>query len=241
MSGPLFGPRLLLVHDHTRPTSSALLLTLPAAAARTITAAQRCLCDSLAPATFMVEDVTGRGNGRVFEQGGTSRLVLEEARDSCPTRCIHTVSFEELKALEEIRDRDDWRGRDWAGAKGRPDDNLRSGVLNSHCYGTHKRAGSQLDATDGIAAVVDGTTGGDCAEANHSCPKAGCFNCPAYFYALSSHEIEKSGDELSVDGRGQNPVYQARAVEQAAIRTAWRGKLECQIEHASADATSVDL
>ena len=141
----------------------------------------------------------------------------------------------------KIRDRDDWRGRDWAGAKGRPDDNLRSGVLNSHCYGTHKRAGSQLDATDGIAAVVDGTTGGDCAEADHSCPRAGCFNCPAYFYALSSHEIEKSGDELSVDGRGQNPVYQARAVEQAAIRAVWRGKLECQIEHASADATSVDL
>lgn len=191
------------------------------------------LCSSLAPATFMVEDVTGCGNGRVFEQGATSREVLEQARDSCPTRCIHTVSFHELEALEKIRDLDDWRGRDWAGAKGRPEDNLRSGVLNSHCYGTHKRkGGSALDATDGLAAVVDG---GD--EQEHSCPQQGCYQCPAYFYALGSHEVDKMDDaQIQAQGRGQNPFYMARNEDEAAVREAWQNQ-----QHEHAECKSVEL
>ena len=44
---------------------------------------------------------------------------------------------------------------------------------------------------------------------------------------------------LRSDGRGQNPVYQARTKEEAAIRAAWQGALENHLEHA--EATSADL
>lgn len=108
------------------------------------------LCAQISPSTFMMEEHTGKA--RVFMQGGDARKVVDEAMVSCPTRCIHHLSWEELKPLEIMRDEDTLRGRNWPGAKGRPEKGSRTGVVPAHCYGTHK------------------------------CPSAGCYNCPTFMW-----------------------------------------------------------
>ena len=58
-------------------------------------------CSRIASNTFFMEDDHGRA--RVFDQGGDSLELLEEAIDSCPVNCIHFVSHEDLVILETER------------------------------------------------------------------------------------------------------------------------------------------
>lgn len=59
-------------------------------------------CASIARSTFFMEDDFGRA--RVFQQGGDSDDVIEEAVASCPVNCIHFVSHSDLVILENERD-----------------------------------------------------------------------------------------------------------------------------------------
>ena len=58
-------------------------------------------CSTVARNTFFMEDDHGRA--RVYNQGGDSEDLLEEAIDSCPVNCIHFVSYEDLVTLETER------------------------------------------------------------------------------------------------------------------------------------------
>lgn len=58
-------------------------------------------CSQIARNTFFMEDEYGRA--RVFDQGGDSIELIEEAIDSCPVNCIHFVSHEDLVILETER------------------------------------------------------------------------------------------------------------------------------------------
>jgi hypothetical protein len=51
--------------------------------------------------TFFMEEEHGRA--RVFRQKGDSDAVIDEAIESCPVVCIHAVTLDELKQLEEER------------------------------------------------------------------------------------------------------------------------------------------
>ncbi|MEM1368892.1 MAG: ferredoxin [Cyanobacteria bacterium P01_H01_bin.15] len=59
------------------------------------------LCAHIAVNTFYVEPDYGRA--RVFRQDGDSPEIIEEAIDSCPVNCIHSVDYHELKSLEQGR------------------------------------------------------------------------------------------------------------------------------------------
>ena len=58
-------------------------------------------CAVIAPATFFMEE--NYGSARVFHQHGDADETIEEAIDTCPVNCIHTVSFHELERLEVER------------------------------------------------------------------------------------------------------------------------------------------
>ena len=58
-------------------------------------------CSEVARSTFRMEDEFGAA--RVFQQCGDEPEVIAEARDCCPVDCIHTVSFVELRVLEQHR------------------------------------------------------------------------------------------------------------------------------------------
>jgi len=60
-------------------------------------------CAEVARSTFQMEPAFGVA--RAFQQCGDEAGVIEEAIDCCPVDCIHTVSFNELKALEQHRQR----------------------------------------------------------------------------------------------------------------------------------------
>lgn len=58
-------------------------------------------CAHVAPNTFYIEPDHGRA--RVFNQDGDSEELVEEAIDTCPVNCIHSIDYTELKQLEEKR------------------------------------------------------------------------------------------------------------------------------------------
>ena len=110
------------------------------------------LCAALAPDTFTMEKE--RGRGRVYQQGTAPLSLLEEVRSACPTRCIHSVSWTELKDYETRRE----DRTSETSPLGKPRQvtgsefpwQSKGSALDSHCYGTK------------------------------SCPENGCFNCPLY-------------------------------------------------------------
>ena len=58
-------------------------------------------CSTVARNTFFMQEDHGRA--RVYDQGGDSEELLEEAIDACPVNCIHFVSLEDLVTLETER------------------------------------------------------------------------------------------------------------------------------------------
>ena len=110
------------------------------------------LCAALASDTFTMEKE--RGRGRVYQQGTAPLSVLEEVQSACPTRCIHSVSWTELKEYETRRE----DRTSETSPLGRPRHvtgsefpwQCKGSALDSHCYATK------------------------------SCPGNGCFNCPLY-------------------------------------------------------------
>lgn len=57
-------------------------------------------CAYVARSTFFMED-SFAGKARVYNQGGDSDDLIEEAIDTCPVNCIHYVSHEDLVTLEQ--------------------------------------------------------------------------------------------------------------------------------------------
>ena len=60
-------------------------------------------CAEVARATFRMEE--DFGVARVYQQCGDDPDVIDEAVDCCPVDCIHAVSFNELRVLEDARAR----------------------------------------------------------------------------------------------------------------------------------------
>lgn len=58
-------------------------------------------CSHVARNTFYIEPDYGRS--RVIRQDGDCEELIQEAIDTCPVDCIHWVSYQELKQLEEER------------------------------------------------------------------------------------------------------------------------------------------
>jgi ferredoxin len=58
-------------------------------------------CSHVARNTFYIEPDYGRS--RVIRQDADSEDIIQEAIDTCPVDCIHWVSYEELKVLEDDR------------------------------------------------------------------------------------------------------------------------------------------
>lgn len=125
----------------TRPSHELVELTEHGRPAKLTTAdlvfvdEERCIgcgvCESIAPATFFME--TERGRGRAFEQRAeTTRASVDKAIEECPTQCIHHVTWDELKDLEEIRD--EYQAQVLkAGKRARKP---HAGLLCNHCFGT---------------------------------------------------------------------------------------------------------
>ena len=59
-------------------------------------------CAEVARSTFRMED--DFGVARVYQQCGDRPEVIEEAVDCCPVDCIHSVSYNELRLLEQYRE-----------------------------------------------------------------------------------------------------------------------------------------
>ncbi|MDY6937512.1 MAG: ferredoxin [Cyanobacteriota bacterium] len=58
-------------------------------------------CAHVARNTFYIEAEYGRA--RVFDQDGDSEDAIQEAIDTCPVNCIHSIDYTELKDLEDKR------------------------------------------------------------------------------------------------------------------------------------------
>lgn len=58
-------------------------------------------CAMIARCTFFMEEQHGRA--RVFSQDGDDPELVQEAIDSCPVDCIHSVTLEALETLENER------------------------------------------------------------------------------------------------------------------------------------------
>lgn len=58
-------------------------------------------CPHVARSTFQMHD--GHGKARAYQQGEDGLSVIEEAIDVCPANCIHLVTRDELRLLEEHR------------------------------------------------------------------------------------------------------------------------------------------
>jgi len=58
-------------------------------------------CAHVAPNTFYIEPNYGRS--RVIRQDGDAEELIQEAIDTCPVDCIHSVDYTEVKTLEEER------------------------------------------------------------------------------------------------------------------------------------------
>ena len=59
-------------------------------------------CAFVARNTFFMEE-SFAGKARVFNQGGDSDEIIDEAIDTCPVNCIHYVAHEDLVTLERER------------------------------------------------------------------------------------------------------------------------------------------
>ena len=59
-------------------------------------------CAFVARSTFFMEE-SFAGKARVYNQGGDSEELIDEAIDSCPVNCIHYVAHEDLVTLETER------------------------------------------------------------------------------------------------------------------------------------------
>lgn len=110
-------------------------------------------CASIARSTFFMEDDHGRA--RVYNQGGDSLEVIDEAIDSCPVNCIHFVSWEDLIILETER----------AGQ-----------VINNAA-----RLRSQQECTSGASITDSKATFFDSGSMRcNNCPGRGCKECPMF-------------------------------------------------------------
>lgn len=58
-------------------------------------------CSHVARNTFFIQEDYGRA--RVFRQDGDTRVLIQEAIDTCPVNCINWVDYTELKRLEAER------------------------------------------------------------------------------------------------------------------------------------------
>ena len=114
-------------------------------------------CAFVARNTFFMEE-SFAGKARVYNQGGDSDDLIDEAIDSCPVNCIHYVSVEDLVTLENERiSRDD--------------------NLNFNNYANFKRAWTGQDApVPETQAQFYGSlaSGARC----NNCPSRGCKRAP---------------------------------------------------------------
>lgn len=58
-------------------------------------------CTHVATSTFYIEPEYGRA--RVFNQGGDTTELIEEAVDTCPVNCIHWLDYTKIKQMEYER------------------------------------------------------------------------------------------------------------------------------------------
>ena len=108
-------------------------------------------CSTTARSTFFMEDDHGRA--RVYDQGGDSDELVQEAIDACPVNCIHYVSHEDLVILEQERE--------------------------GQFINNAQRLRSQQEATAFVpptAAKSFNSGGMRC----NNCPSRGCKECPMF-------------------------------------------------------------
>jgi ferredoxin len=116
-------------------------------------------CADIARNTFFMEQDI-KGAARVFNQGGDTEEVIEEAIDACPVNCINYVSFEDLVTLENERLQ-------------------REGNLDFNNYASFKRGWTgQAVAIPETNAKYYGSaaSGAQC----DNCPSRGCKDCPMF-------------------------------------------------------------
>jgi ferredoxin len=116
-------------------------------------------CAFVARNTFFMEE-SFAGKARVYNQGGDSDELIDEAIDSCPVNCIHYVSTEDLATLENERV-------------------ARDDNLDFNNYANFKRAWTGQDApVSETKAQFYGSlaSGARC----NNCPSRGCAECPMF-------------------------------------------------------------
>jgi len=64
-------------------------------------------CSTVATNTFAMDPEEGRA--RAFRQDGDSNDLIQEAIDTCPVDCIQWVNFDQLDALREQLEKQDFR------------------------------------------------------------------------------------------------------------------------------------
>ena len=116
-------------------------------------------CAFVARNTFFMEE-SFAGKARVFNQGGDSDELIEEAIDTCPVNCIHYVSHEDLVTLEKERLQ-------------------REASVDFNNYAAFKKAWTGQDAAiPETKAQYYGSLamGSRC----NNCPSRGCAKCPMF-------------------------------------------------------------
>lgn len=122
-------------------------------------------CSRIARNTFFMEDDHGRA--RVFNQGGDSVELVEEAIDSCPVNCIHFVSHEDLVILETER----------------------SGqVINNVA-----RLVSQQEGTSAVPPTKARNFHSGAMRCNN-CPSRGCTECPMFGVGENPVYLQRLGE-----------------------------------------------
>lgn len=116
-------------------------------------------CALVARNTFFMEE-SFAGKARVFNQGGDSEDLIAEAIESCPVDCIHYVSVEDLRTLEQER-------------------LARDENMDFNNYADFKRAWTGQDAA---VPETKAKYYGSLAMGNrcNNCPSRGCAQCPMF-------------------------------------------------------------
>jgi len=152
-------------------------------------------CAMVARSTFFMEDSI-RGRARVFNQGGDTDDLIEEAIDSCPVNCIHYVSHEDLITLEKER-----IGRDDS--------------LDFNNYASFKKGwtGQDMAVPETKAKYY-----GSLAQGNrcNNCPSRGCAQCP--MFGIGENPIYRQ----RLQKREARKVASGQAAKEAADREAQR-------------------
>ena len=152
-------------------------------------------CAFVARSTFFMEE-SFAGKARVYNQGGDSEELIDEAIDSCPVNCIHYVAHEDLVTLETER-------------------LAREDNLDFNNYASFKRGwtGQEVAVPETQAKYYGSLAMGTRC---NNCPSRGCASCPMFGVGKNPIYLQraKAREEKKIaSGAAQREKADKRAAE----------------------------